>query len=178
MSPQLRSRLQGRTAFDSRGPRRRTCSPHLSLLVIHRGLQADCPLLARRLHSSLHFSTHAWFPRCSSAQSTSLCAERSCPSINILQREGAGSGEKHLIFQSTPQIDLCCVFLYPQRGFQSLLLALFVEVLVSSTLPFTPPLPPPSLPDAHTPLLHSHNSAVTWQRGPSWTQHQPRCHGN
>lgn len=107
-------------------------------------------------------------------------AEQSRPSVNILRREGAGSGEKHVIFQSTAQIDLCCVFFffYPQRGFQSLLLALFVEVLVSSTLPFTPPLPRPSLPDAHTPLLHSHNSAVTWQRGPSWTQHQPRCHGN
>lgn len=46
-------------------------------------------------------------------------------------------------------------------------------LLVSSTLP--PPTPPP---DAHAPVLRSPNSTVTWQRGPSWTQHQPCCHGN
>lgn len=57
--------------------------------------------------------------------------------------------------------------------------SLFVEVLVSSTFPFTLPPHHPPLPDAHTPLLsRSHNSAVTWQRAPSWTQHQPRYHGN
>lgn len=74
------------------------------------------------------------------------------------------------------------VFFNPQRYFfpscfQSLLLAaVFIEVLVSSALP--PPSSPTTPPNAHAPLLRSHNSAVTWQRGPSWTRHQPRCHGN
>lgn len=51
--------------------------------------------------------------------------------------------------------------------------SLSVGVLVSPASPST--LLPP---DAHAPLLHSHNSAVTWQHGPSWTRHQPRCPGN
>lgn len=99
------------------------------------------------------------------------------PSINILWQEGAERDEKHLIFQSgaLTQIDVCvfCYFTLREK----------LPVFVARSLcrsprildaPFT--LSPP--PNAHAPLLHSHNSAVTWQRGPSWTQHQPRCHGN
>lgn len=99
------------------------------------------------------------------------------PSINIpAQREmknilffnfGALT-QKHAFFLSFLPSEI-----FSPSCFQPLLLAAFVEVLVSSALPS--PSPPPN---AHALLLHSHNSAVTWQRGPSWTQHQPCCHGN
>lgn len=74
---------------------------------------------------------------------------------NILRREGAGSGEKHLIFQSTAQIDLCrcCCFFLPSERlpvFVACSLCRSPRILDAPVHP-TPPTPPPFL----TPTLLS-----------------------
>lgn len=78
-------------------------------------------------------------------QRTPFPAERSCRSVNILRREGAGSGEKHLIFQSTAQIDLCCFFLPSERlpVFVACSLCRSPRILDAPVHP-TPPAPLPS----------------------------------
>lgn len=73
------------------------------------------------------------------------------PSINILWQEGVEGDEKHLIFQSGALTQInAFFFLLPSEispppplpsssCFQSLLLALFVEVLISLALHSPPP---------------------------------------
>lgn len=109
-----------------------------------------------------------------------LCACIFCTFNRHLEPKTPNRSVLHFFFLML--FALRSLFFHPLRRLPAFVAAALCRSPRILDVPFHPPSPlPPSAPRRphSSPLPYrSHNSAVTWQRAPSWTQHQPRCHGN